>query len=363
MRKKFPNHSQYSKNGRMNSWFNFLNHGLFRAFIGCCIALTLAFGALFLWPIVPNTSNPIESVPKGYKVKILPHSGISSISTQLQSQGVRTWNWVFQLSSRMLFVGTKLKPGTYVLPLNSSLGAVLMQLARGERVRESVAIIPGMTIWQVRALIDSHPALTHITRGINSNELLAQLGLKYPGDEGIFYPDTYIFDPDDEDIAVYRRASQAMQRHLLSAWNEKNPQSPIKNPYELLILASIIEKETGQRSDRKLIAAVFTNRLNKRMLLQTDPTVIYGIGPKFDGNLHKSDLRKDIPYNTYMRPGLPPTPICMPSQESLMAAAQPANDPSLYFVAKGDGSSHFSKTLGEHEDAVDQFQRNKIKNN
>ena len=363
MSKKFPNRPRKPHNRYVNSPFSLGRHNLFRAMFGFCISLLLVYGLLFFWPIVPKYSNLAESVPKGYKVKILPHSGVSSIVNQLKSQGVSIWTWPFQLGSRLLFVGAKLKPGTYLFPQNASLGAVLMQLAKGDRIRESVSIVPGMTIWQVRGLLDSHPGLTHLTKGINSNELLAQLGLDYPGDEGIFYPDTYIFDPDEEDIAIYRRASLAMQKHLLAAWNEKIANSPLKNPYELLILASIVEKESGQPSDRKLIAAVFTNRLNKGMRLQTDPSVIYGIGPKFDGNLHKSDLRRDIPYNTYMRLGLPPTPISMPSQESLTAAAQPANDSSLYFVAKGDGSSHFSKTLSEHEDAVDLFQRKKVKNN
>jgi UPF0755 protein len=214
-----------------------------------------------------------------------------------------------------------------------------------------------MTIWQLRALIDNHPALIHQTKGMSSKELLQALGLFYPGDEGLFYPDTYIFDPDDSDISIYRRASQVMQKQLNAVWEQKNVALPLKSPYELLILGSIVEKETGRSSDRSLVAAVFINRLNLNMPLQTDPTVIYGIGPRFDGNLRKADLRKDSPYNTYMRKGLPPTPIAMPSKESLQAVINPAKSDAIYFVARGDGSSHFSKTLKEHESAVDQFQR------
>ena len=148
-----------------------------------------------------------------------------------------------------------------------------------------------------------------------------------------------------------------MQKQLSQVWLQKEQGSPLKTSYELLILASIVEKETGRSSDRALVSAVFTNRLNKGMLLQTDPTVIYGIGPKFDGNLRKADLRKDSPYNSYMRKGLPPTPIAMPSKESILAAAHPASSNALFFVAKGDGSSHFSQSLSEHEAAVDQYQR------
>jgi UPF0755 protein len=187
--------------------------------------------------------------------------------------------------------------------------------------------------------------------------LLQTLNLNYPNDEGLFFPDTYIFDPDELDLNIYRRASQAMQKQLAQAWAQKPANSPLKSPYELLILSSIIEKETGKSSDRGLVSAVFINRLSKGMLLQTDPTVIYGIGPSFDGNLRKADLRRDTPYNTYMRKGLPPSPIAMPSRDSILAAVNPAKTNALYFVAKGDGSSHFSETLAEHESAVNRYQR------
>ncbi|MGV0963278.1 MAG: endolytic transglycosylase MltG [Polynucleobacter sp.] len=317
--------------------------------------LILLYGAIFLWPVVPASSN----IPGGsaYKVKIAPQSGLSAISSQLSEQGVSTNPLTLQIAARALFVGSKLKPGTYLLAPRASLGNVLLQVARGDRVRESVAIIPGMSIWQLRSLMDSHPALIHQTKGMSSKELLQAIGLSYPGDEGLFYPDTYIFDPDDSDISIYRRASQAMQKQLTSTWEQKDVASPLKTPYELLILGSIVEKETGRSSDRSLVAAVFVNRLKINMPLQTDPTVIYGIGPKFDGNLRKADLRKDSPYNTYMNKGLPPTPIAMPSKESLLAVMHPAKSDAIYFVARGDGSSHFSKTLKEHENAVDQFQR------
>ena len=152
-------------------------------------------------------------------------------------------------------------------------------------------------------------------------------------------------------------APQKFKKQLTQIWAQKEASSPLRSPYELLILASIAEKETGRSSDRGMVAAVFTNRLNKGMLLQTDPTVIYGIGPKFDGNLRKTDLRHDSPYNTYMRKGLPPTPIAMPSKESIQAAAHPEASGALYFVAKGDGRSHFSKSLNEHESAVNTYQR------
>lgn len=319
------------------------------------LLLGLFYAAVFLFPLVPSSSN--TSDPTVYRVKIVPQSSLSSIAQQLRNQGLSIPTVAFQISARALFVGGKLKPGTYLFSTGASLGKLLLQVARGDRVRESIAIIPGMNIWQLRELIDAHPALIHKTKGLNSKALLQSLNLNYPSDEGIFYPDTYVFDPDEIDINIYRRASVAMQKQLAESWGQKEANSPLKSPYELLVLASIIEKETGKPSDRGLIAAVFLNRLNQGMMLQTDPTVIYGIGPRFDGNLRKADLRKDTPYNTYMHKGLPPTPISMPSKESLLAATHPAQSNALYFVAKGDGTSHFSQTLNEHESAVDRYQR------
>jgi len=326
--------------------------------LGVCAAVLIIFyTAIFLITVVPANSNFSDT--SGYKVKIQPKSGLSSIARQMQEQGLSVNPFVLHISARALFVGSRLKPGTYLFPLNAGLGRILLQMARGDRVRESIAIIPGMTIWQVRALIDAHPALMHQTRSMSSKTLLAQLHLTYPSLEGALFPDTYVFDPEESDLVIYQRAAQAMQKQLLSAWSQKNEASPLKTPYELLILASIIEKETGKPSDRNLIAAVFLNRLKQGMKLQTDPTVIYGIGPKFDGNLRKADLTRNSPYNTYMQKGLPPTPISMPSKESLLAAVTPADTRALFFVARGDGTSYFSTTLSEHESAVDQYQRKK----
>jgi UPF0755 protein len=322
---------------------------------GFLAVISVFYGSIFLWPVVPSNPN-VADLPV-YKVKIKPQSGLASISGQLQEQGVSVPSIIFQISARAILVGSKLKPGTYLLPVRASLGTILFQIAKGDRVKESIAIVPGMTIWQLRQLVDAHPSLLHQTKGMSPKEILQKLNLNYPGLEGIFMPNTYIFDPDEADIEIYRRASLAMQKQLTQAWSQKEANSTLKTPYDLLKLASIVEKETGRSSDRGLVAAVFTNRLNKGMMLQTDPTVIYGIGPQFDGNLRKADLRKDNPYNTYMRKGLPPTPISMPSKESIQAAIHPAASNVLFFVAKGDGTSHFSQSLGEHEKAVDQYQR------
>ena len=319
------------------------------------VLLVVLYGAIFLLPIVPNQSNTVDG--NSYRVKINPNSGLSSIADQLSEQGLTVNSVSLHLGARSLWVASKLKPGTYLLPNGASLGNVLLQIARGDRVKESIAIIPGVTIWQLRSLMDSQSTMIHRTKGMSNKELLQQLNLNYPSDEGLFLPDTYVFDPDELDLNIYRRAVQAMQKQLMQVWDQRESGLPLKTPYELLILASIVEKETGRLSDRNLVSAVFINRLNKGMPLQTDPTVIYGIGPKFDGNLKKADLRRDTPYNTYMHKGLPPTPIAMPSKESILAAAHPAKSNALFFVAKGDGSSHFSQNLKEHEAAVDRYQR------
>jgi UPF0755 protein len=320
------------------------------------LATLLFFSTVFFWGVVPSTANdPVR--PSGFTAKVNPKSGVASIGQQLRSQGIEVNSILFQLGSRALLVHAKLKPGTYLFPLEASTAAILFQMARGDSIKESIAFVPGTPIWQLRQIVDTHPAIEHQTKGLSSTAFSKAVGLSHANAEGLFFPDTYVFDPGESDLVIYRRAADAMQKNLAKAWSKAPNPSALKTPYELLILASIIEKETGKASERAQISAVFHNRLKIGMRLQTDPTVIYGIGPGFDGNLRKVDLRRDSQYNTYMRAGLPPTPIAIPSMESLLAAANPAKSDALYFVAKGDGSSHFSKTLTEHEKAVDQYQR------
>jgi UPF0755 protein len=320
------------------------------------LAALFFYGTLFFWGVVPSAPNdPVR--PGGFTAKVNPKSGVASIAQQLRNQGIEVNGILFQLGSRALLVHAKLKPGTYLFPLEASTATILFKMARGDSIKESIAFVPGAPIWQLRKIVDAHPALEHQTKGLSSAAFSKAVGLSHANAEGLFYPDTYVFDPGESDLAIYRRAADAMQKNLAKAWSNASNAGPIKTPYNLLILASIIEKETGKASERAQISAVFHNRLKIGMRLQTDPTVIYGIGPRFDGNLRKVDLRRDNPYNTYMRAGLPPTPIAIPSMESLLAAANPAKSNALYFVAKGDGSSYFSKTLAEHEKAVDQYQR------
>jgi UPF0755 protein len=235
--------------------------------------------------------------------------------------------------------------------------AVLNMLARGEETLRTVTLVEGWTFKQFKQALAKSDNLKLTTQGMTDAEIMAQLGRPNLHPEGRFYPDTYTYAKGSTDLAVMQRALKAMDRHLTKVWDQRKTNLPLTQPDELLILASIVEKETGRASDRPLISAVFHNRLKMGMRLQTDPTVIYGLGEAFDGNLRRVDLRTDTPYNTYTRGGLPPTPIAMPGKAALMAAIDPAPSNALYFVAKGDGTSHFSQTLNEHNNAVNKYQR------
>jgi UPF0755 protein len=205
-------------------------------------------------------------------------------------------------------------------------------------------------------MLDASPDLRHDTQGLQDMEVLARLQIAEPHPEGLFFPDTYLFARGSSDLAVLRRAYRAMQRHLAAEWEARDQNAPYRSPYDALIMASIIEKETGLAAERDQIGGVLVNRLRIGMRLQVDPTIIYGLGDSFDGNLKKRHLLEDGPYNTYTRAGLPPTPIAMPGLASLKAAMRPAKTDALYYVSRGDGSSHFSRNLNEHNRAVTRYQ-------
>ena len=221
----------------------------------------------------------------------------------------------------------------------------------------AVRFIDGWTFKQMRAALDAHEAIKHDTQGMSNEALARKLGIPDALPEGWFFPETYHFSRGATDLSILRRAHKLMQTHLNAQWAKRAGDLPLATPYEALILASIVEKETGKAADRAVVASVFVNRLRINMRLQTDPTVIYGMGEAFDGNLRRRDLQADTPWNTYTRGGLPPTPIAMPGLASLQAALNPAASKMLYFVARGDGSSQFSRTLDEHNNAVNRYQR------
>ncbi|TMS58836.1 endolytic transglycosylase MltG [Imbroritus primus] len=319
------------------------------------LLLAMLAGGLFAYwaqrPVTLRTS-PVEVIIK-------PGSSVPSVARQLERGGVAMPELLFVLLARVSGNGANLKAGGYELEQGATPWSILGKLARGEVTHHVVTVIEGWEFRRMRAAIDAHPALRHETRGMSDAALLERLGIQERHPEGLFFPDTYLFARGSSDLDLYRRAHDAMRKRLDDAWAARAPNLPYKNPYEVLIIASIVEKETGQASERPMIASVFINRLRKGMLLQTDPTVIYGMGERFDGNIRKRDLQTDTPYNTYTRVGLPPTPIALPGAASLMAAVAPAPSDALYFVARGDGTSHFSATLPEHNRAVNQYQRGK----
>ncbi|KRB78321.1 endolytic transglycosylase MltG [Noviherbaspirillum sp. Root189] len=301
-------------------------------------------------PIIGREDRPIEfSVKAG--------SSVRSTSQQIAEAGVPVNPWVFELLARLTGKASRLKAGSYEAKPGTTPLTLIDQLVRGEFAQEGLAIIEGWSFKQMRQAIAAHPAIRHDTAGMSDRELLEKIGVQYTHPEGLFFPDTYRFAKGASDLIIYKQAHALLQKRLNEAWARRSPSVPYKSPYEALIMASIIEKETGQKSERNLIAAVFVNRLRKGMLLQTDPTVIYGMGEKFQGNIRKRDLETDTPYNTYMRVGLPPTPIALPGAESLEAALNPANSDALYFVARGNGTSEFNKNLADHNRAVNKYQR------
>ncbi len=261
--------------------------------------------------------------------------------------------WWFRLSGQ----DRQIRAGSYELGSGITPRTLLGMLVRGEEAARSVVLVEGWNFRQVRAALAKAEQLKPETVGLSDEALMARLGKPGLHPEGRFFPDTYSYSKGSSDVALLQRAIRAMDKKLDAAWAARAADLPIKTADEALILASIVEKETGKPTDRSEIAAVFVNRLRAGMPLQSDPTVIYGVGPAFNGNLRKRDLQADTPWNTYTRPGLPPTPIAMPGKAALLATVQPARSESLYFVSRGDGSSQFSRSLDEHNRAVNRYQR------
>jgi UPF0755 protein len=259
----------------------------------------------------------------------------------------------FRLSGQ----GQRIKAGSYELQPGITPERLLDKLARGEESLRALTLVEGWNWRQVRQALAHADQLRPDSAQLSDDDLMKLLGRPGLMPEGRFFPDTYTYSKGTSDVKLLQRALRAMDKRLAQAWAQRSPQSILKTPEEALILASIVEKETGKAADRTLVSCVFQNRLRVGMPLQTDPTVIYGLGERYDGRLHKVDLQTDSPYNTYLRPGLPPTPIAMPGKASLLAAVQPAPGNFLYFVSRGDGTSQFSASLGEHNRAVNTYQR------
>ncbi|MFO7190604.1 MAG: endolytic transglycosylase MltG [Pseudomonadota bacterium] len=327
---------------------------LFKAAVLVVVLAAVALTGWMLWFV----SAPVKQAQEIVEFTIEPGSALRAAVRQMQAAGLEFSGGSFVLLTRVLGRAGDIKAGVYEARRGITPMDLLDKITRGDYAQASLIILEGWTFKQARRALDAHPHVRHDTLGLSDEEIMARIGAPGIYPEGRFFPDTYVFAKGTSDLEILRRAYQALERRLAQAWAGRAEGLPLKSPEEALILASIVEKETGREEDRAHIAAVFHNRLRLGMLLQTDPSVIYGIGERFDGNLRKQDLRTDTPYNTYTRPGLPPTPIALPGMAAIEAVMHPADTDALYFVARGDGTSHFSRTLDEHNRAVNRYQRN-----
>jgi UPF0755 protein len=316
--------------------------------------LAIFAGAGWLWWFAHE---PLRLAGPAIEITIPPGSSLRAASRTIARAGVDMPPLAFEAVARAAAKPGDIKAGTYEIAAGATPLDLLGKLTRGEFALVEVKFIEGWTFRQLREALDAHPHVRHDTKGLPETVVLQRLGLNDAHPEGLFFPDTYRFARGSSDLELLRTANRALAKRLEAAWADRRPDLPLMSPYEALILASIVEKETGRGDDRTLVAAVLVNRLRSGMKLQADPTVIYGLGEKFDGNLRKRDLVADTPYNTYTREGLPPTPIALPGLASIAAATNPAASDALYFVARGDGSSEFSRTLEEHNRAVTKYQR------
>lgn len=291
------------------------------------------------------------TIPAGESIRLIAH--------RLQEQGILRSSLYLQVYARMEGLAHRLKTGEYLFKPGTTPRTLLEQIVAGRVIQYPLTIVEGWTFRRMLEAVASHPKLKHTLAGLNEAEIMARLGYSGQHPEGRFFPDTYYFPADTSDADFLKRAYTTLERRLQETWEQRSPDLPLKTPYEALILASIIEKETALPDERRQVAGVFVRRLQKGMLLQTDPTVIYGLGDRFDGNLHKQDLLADTPYNTYTRSGLPPTPIALPGAASIAAAVAPAGGNALYFVATGEGRHVFSRTLEEHNYWVRLYQLNR----
>jgi len=311
-----------------------------------------AAAALYAW-----LERPLALAADTVEVSIEPGTPPREIARLWVEAGVQASPLLLYEWFRWSGQARRIRAGSYEIGRGTTPVALLRKMVRGDETLATVRFNEGWTFRQMRAELARAEALKATTASMSDADIMQAIGAPGVSPEGRFQPDTYAYSKGSADLAVLRRAYKAMQRRLEAAWAERAPDTPLKSPEEALTLASIIEKETGRAADRGLIAGVFVNRLKKGMPLQTDPSVIYGLGEAFDGNLRKRDLQADTPYNTYMRTGLPPTPIAMPGKLALLAAVRPEPTDALYFVSRGDGSSEFSVTLPEHNRAVNRYQR------
>lgn len=306
------------------------------------------FYLLLVWNWPLSQDEQIHAIPPGHS--------LSAITRQLNEQDVLPDRISFQILARLTGATKRIQAGEYRFKSGMNERDILSALVHGKQVRYSLRLIEGSTFADFMQLLASQSKLEQTLTGLKPSQIMQRLSYGNENPEGRFFPDTYTYTAGTKDIDILRQAYVRMQTILQTAWNNRADNLPYKTQYEALIMASIVEKETGRPEDRDRIAAVFVNRLRRNMRLQTDPTVIYGMGSQFDGNLRKRDLQRDTPYNTYTRKGLPPTPISLPGRDAIHAALHPAPTNDLYFVSRGDGTSEFSENYIDHNRAVRKYQ-------
>jgi UPF0755 protein len=321
---------------------------IFSALLGACVVI--GYGLVYV-------SQPLSLAHLPLEFSIKAGSSVKSAAKQMHAAGVLNNEISFVLLTRLMDQTDKIKSGDYLLEKSATPLELLEILSKGLVIKVELTIIEGSTFNQLRDILNQHPKLSHDTQGLTEHEILQRIGATETRAEGLFFPDTYRIASGTSDLDLLKQSYALMQQHLQQSWDARAPNLLLKSPYDALILASIVEKETGQAGDRDKIAAVFHNRLRIGMMLQTDPTVIYGMGERFNGNIRKRDLIQDTPYNTYTRAGLPPTPIALPGLAAIEATLHPAAINALYFVARGDGTTKFSDNLNDHNHAVNTFQK------
>ena len=317
------------------------------------VLLCAAAGGTVAWWL----HKPLTLAHDEVEVSIEPGTPVREIVRLWHEAGVQDRPELLYQWFRWSGDARRIRAGSYLVAPGATPRSLLEKMVRGDEEMESVHIIDGWTVRQMRAALAAAPNLRHATAGLTDAQLMAAIGAPGEEAEGRFFPDTYVYSRGVQDILVLKRAHEALGRQLRAAWALRAGDTPLKTADEALTLASVVEKETGAASDRGKVAAVFSNRLRLGMPLQSDPTVIYGLGAAYDGNLHKIDLLTDTPYNSYTRQGLPPTPIALPGRDALRAAVRPDAIKALYFVSRGDGTSVFSDTLNAHNAAVNQYIR------
>lgn len=319
------------------------------------LLVAVAAGAAAWWWV---THSPLPLPQQPFAFSVRSGATLHAVARELAAAGVLPADWTLVALGRFEGVDRTIKAGNYEIPAGTTLAGLLAKLTQGDALQTSLTIVEGWSVGDLREALRADGEVAQASVGLADSDLMRAIGATMAQPEGWFFPDTYYFAPGTTDVSILARAHRTMLQRLDAAWAARAPGLPLASPYEALILASIVEKETGRAADRPLIASVLINRLQRGMRLQADPTVIYGLGAHFDGNLSRLNLDTDTAYNTYTRDGLPPTPIALPSQPSLDAVLHPPPTPYLYFVARGNGSSEFSANLAEHNRAVAKYQKN-----